>query len=441
MQATLVGAPARGTLGNEIAAVEADLATLDGAIQSLANQPDAETPAIQLELESLRDRRGDLLQSLRELEQQLRILEVDGAAARSQLMVWESAEVPIVGESSGGPLILLVGAFAGLAIAGGIVFLFAYLDNTVKAGANFHALAGGPLLSEIAPVARLRQGPRQLFVIERPKSRAAEAIRLLRANVRFAGGDDLKSLAVTSPNPGEGRSTLTANLGVALAQAGLTTVIIDGDLRDPSQHRIFGVDNREGLTILLTRSGQSWRDVAIPTSIEGLSLIPAGPTAVNPADLLSRTRLSNLLVDIGEAVDVVLVDTPAVLSVSDALVVGASVDGVILVCRAGRTRLDAMRRAAAALQQGGVRILWVVLNQRSASHDEGLSTSVPMTFPSGALYPVSPRRTAPLRARPTTKTARRGSPVPPPSPEVATERPASNGRAVEDAIEVGPRAP
>ena len=362
---------AREVLDREITALESDISETSQQIQALANDPAAETPPVREQLSSLRTTLSTQQQSLRELDQQRRGLDVNTASAQSRVTVSEQAAVPPTPDPASGTLIPFIGVFVGLVLAGGIIFLLAYLDNTVRSGANFRALAGGPLLSEMPRIARLRSGSRQLFLIGRPRSTAAEAIRLLRTNIEFAAGEgSLGSIAITSPGKGEGKSTIAANLGVAMAQAGLNTVVIDANLRDPWQHRIFGISNEAGLTTLLQRSDQPWQEVAADTSIENLHVIPAGPTTYQPADLLSRDRLYHVLGTIGRSVDMILLDTPAILSVSDALVVSANVDGAILVCRSGRTRVDTLRRAAAALRQGSVPIVGVVLNQRAGRNDE-----------------------------------------------------------------------
>jgi len=175
---------------------------------------------------------------------------------------------------------------------------------------------------------------------------------------------------VTSPGPSEGKSTVTANLAVAMAQAGFTTVIIDADLRRPSQHKIFAVPNERGLTTLLTHPDQPWNWAAVEVLSGSLYVIPSGPLPPNPADLLSSERWRQTLATIVEMVDFVLIDTPPILTASDPLVVAPAADGVVLVCRAGRTRREALRRATMALRQGTVRIVGVVLNQRTGREDD-----------------------------------------------------------------------
>src|SRR5690606_7708609 len=123
---------------------------------------------------------------------------------------------------------------------------------------------------------------------------------LLRTNLEFASASGpIHTLTVTSPGPGEGKSTVTANIGVVMAQSGLQVVVIDADLRKPTQHRVFGIPNDRGLTTLLTHPEEDWRAAVTKVALPGLSLIPSGPLPPNPADLVSSARFEQLLSRIG----------------------------------------------------------------------------------------------------------------------------------------------
>jgi len=322
---------------------------------------------LQAQNAELNRRRDTLAGLVRQRQERERL----GVVVGSILTVAVAAELPTTASSGRAIFVPLLGAFVGLALAGGLILFLAYLDTTVGAGADFATLTGAPLLSMIPRVPRLRSGRRQLFVIDRPSAPASEAIRLLRTNLEFAATtEEFRSLVVSSPGRGEGKSTIVANLAVAMAQAGFKTVVIDADLRNPSQHQIFEIPNARGLTTLLARMDDDWRSVAVDVAVRNLLLLPSGPLPANPADLLSLDRLPRLLSVMGRTTDIVLIDTPPVLSVSDSLVVAADSDGVVLVCRSGRTRHDALRRAAAAFERGTVRIVGAVLNHRTA-RDEG----------------------------------------------------------------------
>lgn len=267
---------------------------------------------------------------------------------------------------------MILAFMAGLIIAFGIVLLLVYLDNTVKASADFPALAGGPLLTTVNVVSRLKPGRKQLFVLDQPKGPAAESIRLLRTNIEFASATkEIATLGITSPNPSEGKSTVAANLAVTLAQAGFMTALIDADLRRPTQHRVFELTNDRGLSTLLTMPERPWTWASRETMVPNLSVIPAGPLPPNPADLLSLDRLRNILGEMRSTFDVIVIDTPPVLAVSDPLIIAAHVDGMIVVTNGGKTRVDALKRAGTTLQRGAIRIIGVVVNQQSSGTKDG----------------------------------------------------------------------
>jgi capsular exopolysaccharide synthesis family protein len=250
--------------------------------------------------------------------------------------------------------------------------LLEYLDNTVKTTTEFTALVGGPLLAAVNAVPKLGLGRKQLFVLDQPKGGAAESIRLLRTNIEFASAtNEIATLGITSPNPGEGKSTVASNLAVTLAQAGFVTALIDADLRRPTQHRVFQTGNERGLSTLLTMAERPWTWAARETMVPNLTLIPAGPLPPNPADLLSLERLRQILTDMRSTFDVIVVDTPPVLAVSDPLIIAAHVDGMVIVTSGGKTRLDALKRAADTLQRGSIRLIGVVINQQSSSGKDG----------------------------------------------------------------------
>ena len=258
----------------------------------------------------------------------------------------------------------MLALFFGGILAVGLVGLLEYFDNTVKVALDFPALIGAPLLSVVGLAPKMERGRDQLFVLNRPDSTMAEAVRLLRTNIEFAAATrEIGTLAITSATPNEGKSTITANLAVAMVQAGFSVAVVDADLRRPSLHKIFDVPNARGLTTLLTRGGTAWRAAAVRV-LDDLWLVPSGPLPPNPADLLSSDRMHALLSEVGKQVDIVLIDTPPVLVVSDPLVVATNVDAVLLVSWAGRTRSDALKRAATVLHQGSVRLIGVVLNQQ-----------------------------------------------------------------------------
>lgn len=401
--ATLTSA-SREALDAQIAASDEQIATLTVQIQNLEGDPNAASAEIQAQISSFRVSLNQLQTSYGNLLIQRQEMDLNEAAIQNRVTVSEEARVP---EDPYAPRVLLytmLAVVAGLIVAAGGVLLIEYLDNTVKADSPFEELAGAPMLTAVAPIPRIQPGHDQLFVLNRPRSNDAEAIRLLRTNIEFAAASkEIATLVVTSPGPGEGKSTITANLAVTMAQAGLSTVIIDGDLRRPSQHKIFQVPNERGLTTLLTHPNQPWSWGSVEVIPEKLYVVPSGPLPPNPSDLLSSDRLKELLRSMNETVDLVIIDSPPILAATDPLIVAPNTDGAVLVCRAGATRREALRRAADSLRLGNVRIIGVVLNQQSGRHGEtyyyyagyyGPDASPNGTTPEGAFGFLRKRRPA-----------------------------------------------
>ena len=202
----------------------------------------------------------------------------------------------------------------------------------------------------------------KLIVHEQAKSPISEAYRTLRINLQFSKiNEELKLVMFTSSGPGEGKSTTAANAAVAMAQAGKNVLIIDCDLRKPVQHRIFG-KNRQGLTNLMVES-LSLDQVIQPTEVPGLSLMTSGPIPPNPSELLASAKMDKLLETVKERFDMVILDAPPVLAVTDASVLASKVDGIVLVVAAGTVRPEIASKAKDLLEKANGHILGVVLNR------------------------------------------------------------------------------
>lgn len=198
-----------------------------------------------------------------------------------------------------------------------------------------------------------------LVTLTDPRSPAAEAYRTLRTNLSFSSLDrPIRTLVVTSPGAGEGKSTAAANLAVTLAQSGRRVILVDCDLRRPSLHDLFDVPMSPGLTSM------SLEEMTAPlqaTGVDNLWLLSSGPKPPNPADLLGTNRMDAVLAALAERADIVLLDAPPVTAASDAAILGAKTDGVLLIIEAGKTRRDQSERARELLEQAKVRIVGVAL--------------------------------------------------------------------------------
>lgn len=253
-----------------------------------------------------------------------------------------------------------IGALVGLVLA----FLRRMLDANVRTTTDAQVGAGVGLLGVI-PQDKTMQAERTAALME-TSPRAAEAIRQLRTNLRFAAVDDPpRTIAFTSSNPGEGKSTVIGNLALAIAASGQPVVLIDADLRRPRQATQFGVDGRVGLSEVLN-GDVDLQDALHTVGQDGLLLLPAGRTPPNPSEQLGSERMRQLLAALAET-HLVLVDAPPVLPVTDSTLLATAVDGTVLVVCHGKTRKDHLEVARDMLGGVQARVLGVVLNGTPAS--------------------------------------------------------------------------
>ena len=209
---------------------------------------------------------------------------------------------------------------------------------------------------------RRTRRPPVLIAQTEPKSPASEAYRMLRTNIQFAGLDaPARNIVFTSAAPGEGKTTSVANFAIVAAEAGSRVCLIDSDLRRPALHRLFGLQNGRGLSTALLH-GFPLAELAQPTATSRLSVLTSGPPPPNPAELVGSRRMRELFESAVPDFDLVLCDSPPVISVTDGIALAAQCDGVVLVIRAGMVAHEALRRAAEQIEAVKSRILGVVLN-------------------------------------------------------------------------------
>lgn len=195
-----------------------------------------------------------------------------------------------------------------------------------------------------------------------PGSPVAEAYRSLRTNLGFASLEkELKSIAITSAHPKEGKTTTAANLAIAFAHIGKEVLLIDADLRKPVLHTVFNKHNRGGLTSVIVNQ-QNLKQAVQETHIEHLSLLPSGPLPPNASELLASSRFSALLEECKEKYDVILIDTPPALTITDAHVVSSKCDGVLLVANAGKVKREAIAQVKTALSLVKANVIGAILN-------------------------------------------------------------------------------
>ena len=205
---------------------------------------------------------------------------------------------------------------------------------------------------------------RSLISLTNPKSSIAEQFRTVRTSIQFSSVDtDLQSVVVISPNPAEGKSTIAANLAVVFAQQGKRVLLIDSDLRKPTVHYTFHTENHVGLSNVLTR--QVTLQEAVKTSRqENLWVLTSGPIPPNPSELLGSKGMNALLDEVKNEYDFVILDSPPILSVTDAQVLANLTDGVVLVISSGNTKIDSAKKAKELLESAKAKILGVVHNNK-----------------------------------------------------------------------------
>lgn len=201
-----------------------------------------------------------------------------------------------------------------------------------------------------------------LITLLDPKSPISEAYRTLRTNIQFSQLDKpTRTIMVTSTTPEEGKSTTLANLAITFAQDGHKAILVDCDLRRPNIHRLFGLPNTDGLTSLALNEKLTKLPLQ-ETSVPNLRILTSGPLPPNPSELLGSARMDQIIASLKEEADYVLFDSPPIIAVTDAAVLGRKVDGVLLVVRAGKTKREHAAKAKLLLEKVNANILGVVLN-------------------------------------------------------------------------------
>ena len=295
---------------------------------------------------------------------ELNITEDVGALNISILEVARLADKPSSPQKA---RILAMALVLGMMLGGGLSLLRDFMDHRLHSVEEIMAILGTPVLGTIPTMLR------KLSLAERGKkvhvdsgSITAESYRTVRTAIFFGVPEgSAKTLLVTSPDKGDGKTTLASNLAIAMAQAGQKTLLIDTDLRKPKLHIIFALDRAKGLSALV--SGQLSDHEAIQsTDVSGLSVLTAGPDVPNPSELLNNQVFTDKLNDLAKEYDRVILDSPPVMPVSDARILAAASDVTLLVLRAGKSTRNVSRHACELLYSVGAKLLGVIVNDVSS---------------------------------------------------------------------------
>lgn len=333
-------------------AIAADLDATRAELIDTRNRS-VEYTMLQREADTNRTLYDGLLQRYKEIS-------VIGGVAASGLSIVDAAQLPSSPYSPKLMFNLALAVFAGLALGFGVAMGLEYFDNTIKTPDQMEALLGIPVLGliPVLPSDRSVQS-----VLEDPHSAVSEAYRSARTALQFSTDRGVpKNFVVTSARPSEGKTTTATTLARMFGQIGMKILVIDADLRNPSLHKIIGVDNASGLSNYLTNSAEA-EELIRDTGVLNVSTITSGPIPPNPAELLSSPKMLTLLTELRDLFDVVIVDSAPVMGLADALLLSSVADGTLIVCSAGETPVETVKAATKRLAMTNSQILGGILTK------------------------------------------------------------------------------
>jgi capsular exopolysaccharide synthesis family protein len=345
----------RDALGRQVAQLSLDIADHTRRIAQLSADPSLANSSV--ELPRLRAELTQLQQSYDAAQRSFQDARSSEARSTDSLTIVEPAIASVSPVEPRTTLNVLAVALMALLLALAATYAFERLDDRLNSAERVDRFTG---LAVLGSLARLEEKtPHTVDDVH-----IGEALRLLRVNLQFAAVErPLRSLVISSSEAGDGKTTIATNLAIVLAQAGQKVILLDADLRRPTVHQVMDVPNRSGLTTLLIDDETDARSVLTQTRFDGLSVIPSGPQPPNPSELLASERMRRRLAQLREMADVVILDSPPVLAVSDPAILAALTDGALLVVNSARTRGAHAAQAVATLQNAGAHLLGIVLNR------------------------------------------------------------------------------
>jgi capsular exopolysaccharide synthesis family protein len=290
-------------------------------------------------------------------------MEIAANSKINNMIVVDPAVTPLNPIKPRVALTLVLGVFCGLAAACGLAFFVNYMDDSIKTQEDVETYLRTPFLGYVSNIKSNSVIERDLQAHLHPQSTSAEGFRTIRAAIALMPkADSYRVLAVTSTIPSEGKSLLVSNLAIVTAQTGLKTLLVDADLRRPSVHKAFQLHSPVGLSGYLDGSVARIENIIHTTEVPNLDVVCAGAIPSNPSELSGSKRMQQFLNDAMSRYDRVFLDCPPVSAVSDPLILAAMSDGVVFVTKFNKIRREHARRSIQRIQDAGIRILGVALN-------------------------------------------------------------------------------
>lgn len=349
--------------------LETQLAILDEQIKqtgnNISNLDPSGDPTERDRLETTLAQYQQTYASLLQSYEQVRVAEAQSTSNVVQVEPAVAPEFPIR------PRVLLntiLAAFIGFALSLGGVLLIDIFDDTLRNPEDITRQLGLPILGLI--IRHESNGHKPISMLQ-PRSPVVEAFRSLRTSLQFASVDSpLRTILITSPSPGEGKSTISTNLAIVLAQSGRSVTLFDADLRRPRIHKVLGLGNRVGLTDLFMNKEVDLSIVRQAGGVDQFDVVTTGILPPNPAELMGSEKMVRIIEAARETADVVVIDSPPVLAVTDSVSLAPKVDGVLLIIKPGVTNMAAARQSVEQLRRVGATLLGVVLNEVDISRSK-----------------------------------------------------------------------
>ena len=340
-------------------------------------------PQKQMEFARLERDRTVLSETYMFMRHKLEEARVNVASEGGNVQIIDTALIPGFASSPNKNRNMILGLFFGFMLGGGFIFLREYLDRTIQSiewieRFGITVLGVIPIVSAMGLKHKIDNRKKRnkssltnghksirhrMITREDPKSPVSESYRTLRTNILYSQADkQIKSILVSSPSPGEGKTTTVTNLAITFANMGKRTLLLDTDLRRPVIHNIFGLSKEPGISHYLAGTEEDFNNIIQETDIDNLYVATAGISPPNPSELLGSHKMNELIDLLREEWDMVLLDSPPIVAVTDATMISQGIDAMVLVVKSGETDREAFRRAVKSLQGIHVNLAGVVVN-------------------------------------------------------------------------------